>query len=630
MMRSGRRSFLRLFPLAAAAQALPAVAGGEEAAAPGGAPAEGLLVEAERFDDKGGWAVDAQFTHTMGAPFLLAHGLGRPVADAKTRIVLPEAGEWHIWVHTRDWAREWTQAAPGRFQVELDGEPLPATLGTRSRDWAWQKAGSRRLAAGAHTLALHDLTGFDGRCDALFLTREPNPSLPNDLTGLDAFRRRLGAIVPPRGTERFDLVVAGAGIAGICAAISAARLGLRVALVNDREILGGCNSSEIRVHLGGHLFVGPYPKLGAVVAEIGPARGGNAAPAERYEDARKMAAVRAEPNITLLAPYRLTAAEAADGTIRAVTVRHTETGAERRLAAPRFVDATGDGTLGALAGADFRYGRESRAETKERRAPETADRQVMGASIQWYSEKCPEAEGAFPDVEWGLPFDEQTCERVTMGEWEWETGMAWDQIADAERIRDYGLAVVYGNWNFLKNRAANRAAFAKRRLGWVAFLAGKRESRRLMGDVVLTANDIAARRAFPDACCCTSWTIDLHFPDPANAKRFRMPFKSVAIHSRFGGPWPIPYRCLYSRNIANLFMAGRDISVTHVALGTVRVMRTCGMMGEVVGMAAALCARHDLSPRGIYEHRLGDLQTLMAQGVGTGQPQPPQRYNMGG
>lgn len=616
-----RRDFLRLSALAAAAPG-PALA----AAAP--AP-EGILVEAERFADKGGWSVDAQFTHAMGAPFLLAHGMGAPVADATTQIRIPEPGEWHVWARTRDWAREWTAAAPGRFRLLVNGTPLPAILGTASGAWGWQKAGALRLPAGPATLTLRDLTGLDARCDALYLSRDPAPALPDDPAGLEALRRRHGAVTPAASAERFDLVVVGAGIAGLCAALAAARLGLRVALANDRAILGGCNSSEIRVHLGGKLFVGPYPRLGALVAEIGPARGGNAAPAERYEDARKAAAVAAEPNITLLAPYRLQRAACAGGRIRAVTLRHVETGAERRLEAPRFVDATGDGALGALAGADFRYGREARAQTGERRAPARADRRVMGASVQWYSVPCPAGAETFPDLDWGLPFTEETCERVTQGEWQWETGMDWDQIADAERIRDYGLAVVYANWAFLKHHSARRADYAARRLGWVAFLAGKRESRRLLGDVVLTETDITSRRAFPDACCCASWTIDLHEPDPENAKRFPMPFKSVAHHSRFGGPWPIPYRCLYSRNVPNLFMAGRCVSVTHVALGTVRVMRTGGMMGEVVGMAAALCHRHGLDPRGVYERRLGDLKALMAQGFGDGAAHPPQNYNLG-
>ena len=619
-----RREFLRLTALSAAAGAASLRA--KASPAPGAAC---VLVEAERFADKGGWVVDPQFTHTMGSPFLLAHGMGRPVADAVAQAELPEAGEWHVWVRTRDWAREWTTSAPGRFQLLLNGKALPAELGTASAAWGWQKAGSRTLPAGTVTLTLHDLTGFDGRCDAIFLSKDPAPALPGTLPELEAFRRRHGTVTPPKGAERFDLVVAGAGIAGLCAAITAARLGLKVALVNDRVCLGGCNSSEIRVHLGGRIQVAPYPKLGGVLAEFAPAKGGNAAPAEHYEDARKLAAVKAEPNITLLTPYRLLAAETEAGCIRAVRVRHTETGEERLLAAPRFVDATGDGALGVLAGATFRYGRESRAETGEALAPERADRLVMGASIQWRSEPCEASEGAFPDLDWGLPFSDATCERATMGEWQWETGMAWDQVAEAERIRDYGLAVVYGNWAFLKHRAADRERFATRRLEWVAFLAGKRESRRLEGDVVLTGNDVLTRKAFPDACCSTSWTIDLHFPEKRNASAFAMPFKSVSTHTRIGAPYPLPYRCLYSRNVENLFMAGRDISVTHVVLGTVRVMRTCGMMGEVVGMAAALCQRRGLTPRGVYERGLGDLKALMDKGVGKPGDWVPQRYNLG-
>lgn len=621
-MALNRREFLRLTALSAAAGAIPLRA--QASPVPGPAC---VLVEAERFADKGGWSVDPQFTHTMGSPFLLAHGFGRPVADAVAQAELPEAGEWHVWVRTRDWAREWTDKAPGRFRLLLNGKALPAELGTASAEWGWQKAGSRELPAGAVTLTLHDLTGFDGRCDAIFLSKDPNPALPGTLPELEAFRRHHGTVTPPKGTERFDLVVAGAGIAGICAAISAARLGLKVALINDFRVLGGCNSSGVRVGLGGNILTGLYPKLGQVVAEIGPAKGGNAAPAERYEDARKLAAVKAEPNITLVVPARLVAAKAENGRIRAVRVRHTETGAERLLEAPLFVDATGDGALGAMVGAEFRYGREGRAETGEKRAPEKADRQTMGASIMWYSETCPAGSDVFPEMGWNLPFTEETCEKVTRGDWNWETGMRWDQIAEAERIRDYGMAVIYANWAFLKNRYSGKEKYAGRRLSWVAYLAGKRESRRLMGDVTLTETDIVGRRAFPDACLNTSWTLDLHFPEATNAKRFpKGPFKSKDIHSHFGKSYPIPYRCLYSRNVGNLFMAGRDISVTHVALGTVRVMRTCGMMGEVVGMAASLCKRHRLSPRGVYERQLDALKALMAKGVGNGTPQPPQAY----
>jgi hypothetical protein len=236
----------------------------------------------------------------------------------------------------------------------------------------------------------------------------------------------------------------------------------------------------------------------------------------------------------------------------------------------------------------------------------------------------------FGYVVWGLAFNDKNCERVKMGEWTWETGMKRHQIAEFERVRDYGMLVVFSNWSFLKNRSANKAGYAKSRLEWVAYVAGKRESRRLMGDLVLKEQDLVGRVEYPDATACTTWTIDLHYPDPKNTQHFPdSEFKSVAHHTAIY-PYPIPYRCLYSKNVDNLFMAGRNNSVTHVALGTVRVMRTGGMMGEVVGMAASLCKKHGCSPREVYAGHLDELKALMAKGVGLGAPQPPQTYNMGG
>ncbi|MEF8788230.1 MAG: FAD-dependent oxidoreductase, partial [Planctomycetota bacterium] len=147
------------------------------------------------------------------------------------------------------------------------------------------------------------------------------------------------------------------------------------------------------------------------------------------------------------------------------------------------------------------------------------------------------------------------------------------------------------------------------------YVAGKRESRRLLGDIILDQLDIDGRKDYPDACVTTTWGIDLHHPAPRNAKNFDEPFWAANRHPHHE-PYAIPYRCLYSRNVDNMFMAGRDISVTHVALGTVRVMRTCGMMGEVAGMAASLCAEEGLTPRGAYRGRLDELKKLMKEGAG--------------
>ena len=573
-----------------------------------------ICLEAEQFKERGGWAVDSQFIDQMGSSFLLAHGMGKPVADAVTTFECPAAGTYHVWARTRNWTAPWSIYAAGTFTVKVNGKELPSVLGRGAGGWLWQKAGEVRLEKGTVTVALHDLTGFDRRCDAVCLTAGEAPSRPDAPT--------------LSRTVKADFVVCGGGIAGTCAAISAARLGLKVALVQDRPMLGGANSSEVRVHLGGTMNLGPYPRLGDVVAEIGPAKGGNAQPAERYEDQRKLDAVSAEKNISLFLNTRIVAAKKDGDRIASVIGRDVVTGALTVFDAPLFADCTGDANVGFLAGADFRMGRESKAETGDDMAPEKADKMTMGASVQWYTKDAGKSV-AFPAEPWMIAFNEQNCEHGLRGDWDWETGMMRDQINEFERIRDYGMLVVYSNWSFLKNKSAKRAKYANREFAWVAYVAGKRESRRLMGDHILKQQDIFDFVPYPDGTCCTTWAIDLHYPMPRNTKHYDgEPFRSICTHNKHYA-YPIPYRCLYSRNVSNLFMAGRNISVTHVALGTTRVMRTTGMMGEVVGMAARVCKDHGCLPRGVYESHLDDLKALMKKGVGTGKPQPPQNYNKG-
>jgi hypothetical protein len=377
----------------------------------------------------------------------------------------------------------------------------------------------------------------------------------------------------------------------------------------------------VRVHLGGRLELGPYPELGGVVKELSPEKGGNAKPASQYEDEKKTAVIDGEPNITQFSNYRAFAVKMKGSAIQSITAKHIETGKELVFTAPLFADCTGDGTIGYLAGADYAMGRESKAEFGEDTAPEVADKMTMGSSVQWYSEDCRDAArhvstGDFPVFKYGIDFNEENVQRVTMGEWTWETGMNFNQVVDFERIRDYGLLVVYSNWSFLKNEYSEKEKYAHRKLGWVAYVAGKRESRRLLGDHILKEQDIVDFVAYPDGTASTSWSIDLHYPDPKNTEHFPDgEFKSIAKHRNIY-PYPIPYRCFYSRNVDNLFMAGRNISATHVALGTVRVMRTTGMMGEVVGMAAAVCKQNNVKPRSVYENHLEKLKTLMKKGVG--------------
>lgn len=599
---------------------------GAASAAPKG---DGILVEAESFASKGGWSVDQQFTFEMGSPYLIAHGMGRPVGDASTEVTLPAAGRYHVYVRTYNWTSPWSdKSGPGAFRITVGGTELGTTLGTEGSGWMWQYAGAVETATKSATLTLHDMTGFDGRCDAVWLTRDPSAVPPAGGEALAGFRSSHN----PKKIRRakYDFVVVGGGIAGMCASVAAARQGVKVALINDRPIWGGCNSSETRVHLGGHIEMEPYTNLGNMIKEFGPTRGGNAQPAEFYEDDRKRAFLEAEAgNLDLYPSYRVERVDCRNGHIRAVYATHIETGETVKFRAPVFSDCTGDGTVGYLAGADYAMGRESRAEYGEPSAPAEADDMTMGASVQWYSTEG-DVPATFPLFEYGLNFNDQSCERVTMGEWTWETGMNRDQCEEFERIRDYGLMVVYSNWSYLKNRLADNGAYDKRSLGWVAYIAGKRESRRLLGDHVLTENDLVNGVAYPDASFTTTWSIDLHYPDPRNTEHFPGgEFKSICTHGAVN-PYAVPYRCLYSRNIDNLFMAGRNISVTHIGLGTVRVMRTTGMMGEVVGMAAGICTRHRSLPRQVYTDHLDELKSMMEKGMGRSGLKNNQLYNLGG
>lgn len=585
-----------------------------------------ILVETESFADKGGWALDQQFMDLMGSPYLLAHGMGIPVEDAMTTVSIPADGKYRLFVRTFNWTAPWTTAkpGPGKFQVKIGDTFSSAQLGSEGDKWYWQSAGTVTLKKGSTSIRLHDLTGFDGRCDAIFLTTDKKKD-PNQMDTSDGWRRKMLKLASGK-ENAFDFVVIGGGIAGMCAAATAARNGCKVALVNDRFVLGGNNSSEVRVHLGGIIEMGKYPRIGRMIREFGHTRSGNAMPGYYYEDIKKDSFIVSEQNITLFAGYRAIATKMDGNRIKHVTIEHIETGERIILDAPLFSDCTGDGTIGALAGADFVMGREAVHEYGESMAQPVADSIVMGASLQWYTKKNASTT-PFPEFSYGMEFDAGNAEFVMKGEWTWETGMNRNQITEAERVRDYGLMVVYSNWSFLKNHSERKESYGPMQLDWLGYVLGKRESRRLLGDYVLTQLDIDNHTVHEDASFCTTWAIDLHFPDPKNTRLFPgNEFKSRTVHNWIY-PYDVPYRCLYSRNIDNLFMAGRNISCTHVALGTVRVMRTTGMMGEVVGMAAAICKEHGTTPRGVYRYYLSDLKAMMQKGAGKENVPDNQRFN---
>jgi len=607
--------------------------------------AQKVFVEAESFNQRGGWVIDQQSMDQMGSPYLLAHGLGIPVENATTFIEIPEKGEYRVWVRTRDWVAPWDVAgSPGKFQMLFNNKPLNTVFGTECAEWHWQDGGRVNLDKGNVKITLQDMTGFAGRCDAIFLSKDINFIPPDESQALAQFRHTsLGLPEEPELTGFFDLVVVGGGMAGICTAVSAARQGCEVALIQNRPVLGGNNSSEVRVGLSGLIFQQPYPNLGKLVDEVGSVghhtlreakqnpeserskkileiidknpekKIHNAGPASNYGDEKKLKMVRSEENIQLFLNTHVFEAESSGGNIISVTGKNICTGKELKFKGKFFADCTGDGAVAYFAGADYRHGRESRSKTGETRAPENPDNLVMGTSVQWYAEKISNS-GSFPECPWAIQFTEETCQQLTKGDWNWETGFYHDQIKDIEFIRDHAFRAVYGNWSFLKNKSKDKEKYKNYQLSWVAYIGGKRESRRIMGDVILKEQDILNKVIYPDASFTTTWGIDLHYPIPIEGLE-EEPFLSEAKTTRID-PYPVPYRCLYSRNINNLFMAGRNISVTHVALGTVRVMRTTGMMGEVVGMAASLAKKHNTTPRGVYQNHLDELKALMKKGVG--------------
>ena len=548
-----------------------------------------VVVPAHRFD-AGGWKLDAQFIDVIGAPYLLAHGLGNRVMDATAEVNVPEDGDYRVWAYTRNWA----DGAPGRFKVAVDGRILPTEFGAGSPRWGWVAGDVVELRKGTVSLALKDMTGFDGRCAGLALARagEIPDGAPDPRT------------TPVSKTYRAEFVVVGGGMPGTCAAVAAARRGVKTILVQDRPVLGGNASAEVRVWCAGEArydlireLRGKFMNMEDFVA---------------LSDARRMGIVLNEPNLTVMLSTRVFAAEKAeDGAIAAVKAFDLKRGRTVRVEAPLFADATGDGWLGFYAGADFRMGREARNEYGEPAyfAPDKADGDTLGASLMWTS-----ADGNAP-VAFSAPWAEPHAqgEVKVNGEWNWEYGIHRDMIAEGEAIRDRLLLAIYGSFSLAKKNPEN----ANRVLNFVPFVLGKRESRRLLGDHVYTGSDVVNKVQFEDAIAAGSWSIDLHY----DTCKPGVDFLTVCKQPHFGRYW-IPYRSIYSRNVPNLFVVGRCFSCTHVGLGGARVINTLSQLGCAAGEAAALCRKYGLRPRGIYsEGRVREVQDALG-GDFPGRPDP--------
>jgi hypothetical protein len=565
-----------------------------------------LLVEAEQFTAKGGWQIDTQFIETMGSPYLIAHGMGVPVPDATTEITVPADATYKVWVRTIDWTESLKrEGGAGRFTLAIGGTQVGGELGKGKGEWHWEEAGSIPLKQGKTTLSLKDLSGFDGRVDAVLLSRGAALRPPEKCLLEDRIGWKIpGAPAAIEDAGDFDLVVIGGGYGGLGAAISAARMGCKVALVQNREVLGGNGSSEIRVWAKGDLPPSEY-LMADIIREISDSASASPAAAEQFVDAKKEAVVKAEANITLLLGHHAYGLEMKGKEIAAAKLLEVKTGQIKRVKGKLFADCTGHGFIGQWAGADL---------TMERKG-----RMGMSNMWMWESEDSPQP---FREEPWmigltekGFPYPQRHH-----AEWFWEGGFDNHPVKELEQTRDWNLLASYSAWNAIKNHGvySNRDPQARNhanaRLQWLAYVGGTRETQQLIGDVVLSDDDIEAKKDYPDACVLTTWSIDLHIPHPVYTKENpARPFISKDIHrhavdKKIG--YPIPYRCFYSRNVPNLFMAGRNISVTREALGTIRVMKTIGMMGVAVGRAAAICKAHDCLPRDVYREHLDEVKML--------------------
>ena len=575
-----------------------------------------LFIEAESFDNLGGWIIDQQSMETIHSSYIMAHGMGIPVRDAETKIGIEETAKYHIWALTRDWTAVWSKdAKAGKFRILIDGTEFGEVLGINGADWAWQYAGETKLEKGSHMLALHDLTGFNGRCDALYITAsDKKPS--DEQAAIDRLRRKFNWKEIEENEKEYDLIIVGGGIAGICTALSALRSGVNALLIHDRAVLGGCNSSEVRVCMGGMINLPPYKNLGNVVREIAPVMGSPSTfDGKYYEDFRKLGAFEVSGfSDSVVLQKCVTDVEMSDGKISAVICTDVLTGKKTKYRAKLFADCSGDAFLARAAGAQVMYGREAESVFGESLAPKEHENIVMGHSIRWYSEEQKE-ETKFPDIDWGLEFDDSTCLDVCNGDWEQESGFRRDMVGEIEYIRDFGLRAIYSNWSYQKNHYKDKDKFKNSALKWVSPIGGKRESYRVKGGYILTQQDIEEHRIYDDATACMTWSIDMHFPEVDNDACFDEPFRSFAYHRGIVKPYPIPYRCLYSADVENLFLGGRTVSTSHVAFSAIRVMRTLGQLGEVAGMAAAVCMKNNCMPSEVYTKYLSELKERMEKGI---------------
>lgn len=419
--------------------------------------------------------------------------------------------------------------------------------------------------------------------------------------------------------KSYDVVVAGGGLAGISTAISSARNGAKTVLIQNRHVLGGNASSEIRMHICGADCHGSRPnarETGIIEEILLQNREINPQHSFSVLDTVLWEKVKYQDNLDLFLNTQVLEVETEDAQIKALSAYQWTTETNYKFTGKIFVDCTGDAFVSHMAGAQTRHGREAFDEYQEPHAPATADHHTMGNTIMF----CAKDTGhpvPFKKPFWAYTVtDEDLKERghshmitqmehygVDSGFWWLELGGTQDVIKDGESIRDELLKYLYGVWDHIKNGADHGAENFE--LEWVQFLPGKRESRRVIGDYVLREQDVAAGTRFADAVAYGGWPMDVHPPEGFFFEGHPTNF----IH--LDDVYTIPYCCYYAKDVSNLMMAGRIISATHIAFASVRVMGTCAIGGQAVGTAAALAVKYDCSPRAVGERHMQELQQTL-------------------
>ncbi len=420
-----------------------------------------------------------------------------------------------------------------------------------------------------------------------------------------------------RNLTKADVCVIGGGLAGICAAISAARHGARVVLMQDRPVLGGNASSEIRMWVSGAGSRVRHLQETGIVEEIllenmhrNPERNFSIWDSILYEK------VFFEPNIKLMLNCACCEAEMDDNTIKSVTGFQLTTYTWQMVEAEIFIDCSGDSILAELTGAEYMLGREAKSDFGESMALDKADKKTMGMSLMIQAHETDRKIEYIPP-KWAYTFktDEdmknkphECLEKINTNFYWIELGGEADSIHDTEEIRDELLKIAFGVWDHIKNQGDHNADNWE--LDWIGFLPGKRESRRYTGDYIMVEDDVRYGRIFEDTVAYGGWQMDNHLPGG-----FNMEGKSGAHLQkvRLNEPYGIPYRSLYSKNIENLMFAGRNISTTHLAFSTTRVMATCGVIGQAAGTAAALACQKSVKPRELGQKYITELQNILLE-----------------